>query len=69
MLPEALAIVCAPKYKETGYFVLTQNYGLDYIANCVQTGFHPHPKEPPLFEDAPHILMDDSADVQLVDLR
>jgi len=69
MLPEALAIVCAPKYNETGYFVLTQNYGLDYIANCVQTGFHPHPKEPPLFETASHIQMDDSEDVKLVDLR
>jgi STAM-binding protein len=34
MLPEAVAIVCAPKYNETGFFVLTQNYGLDYIGNC-----------------------------------
>ena len=69
MLPEALAIVCAPKYDETGYFMLTQNYGLDYIANCVQRGFHPHPKEGRLFEDAPHIQMDDSENVILVDLR
>ena len=69
MLPEALAIVCAPKYNETGYFVLTQNYGLDYIANCDQKGFPPPPKEPPLFEDASHIQLDDTEDVKLVDLR
>ena len=34
MLPEAVAIVCAPKYNETGFFVLTPDYGLDYIGNC-----------------------------------
>ena len=38
MLPEAVAIVCAPKFNETGFFVLTPNYGLDYIANCTLTG-------------------------------
>ena len=38
MLPEAVAIVCAPKFEETGFFVLTPNYGLDYIANCTLTG-------------------------------
>ena len=34
MLPEAIAIVCSPRYNETGYFVLTPSYGLDYVANC-----------------------------------
>ena len=34
MLPEAVAIVMAPKFNQTGFFVLTQNYGLDYIGNC-----------------------------------
>ena len=30
--------------------MLTPSYGLDYIANCKKSGFHPHPQEPPLFE-------------------
>ena len=34
----------------TGIYRLTPNYGLNYIASCNKTGFHPHPKEPPLFE-------------------
>ena len=34
MLPEAVAIVCSPRYNETGYFVLTPDYGLDFIGNC-----------------------------------
>ncbi len=34
MLPEAIAIVISPKYDETGFFVLTPNYGLEYITNC-----------------------------------
>ena len=34
MLPEAVAIVCSPRYNETGFFVLTPDYGLDYIGNC-----------------------------------
>ncbi|KAJ6649929.1 STAM-binding protein-like A [Pseudolycoriella hygida] len=49
MMPEAIAIVCAPKYQETGFFCLTPNYGLEFIARCRQTGFHPHPNDPPLF--------------------
>ena len=34
MMPEAIAIVMAPKFNETGFFVLTPNYGLDYIGGC-----------------------------------
>ncbi|EGI63297.1 STAM-binding protein-like protein [Acromyrmex echinatior] len=49
MMAEAIAIVCAPKYDETGFFILTPDYGLDFIANCRETGFHPHPTEPPLY--------------------
>ena len=36
--------------RRTGFFMLTPSYGLDYIANCQKTGFHPHPQQPPLFE-------------------
>ncbi|RZB41167.1 STAM-binding protein-like, partial [Asbolus verrucosus] len=49
LMPEAVAIVCAPRYNETGFFVLTPEYGLKFIANCRKSGFHPHPTEPPLF--------------------
>ncbi|CAH0729293.1 unnamed protein product, partial [Brenthis ino] len=69
MMPEAIAIVCAPKYNETGYFALTSDYGMQYIANCRQTGFHPHPNDPPLFCSVSHIRLDESAPVEMVDLR
>ncbi|XP_069187420.1 STAM-binding protein-like isoform X3 [Procambarus clarkii] len=52
MMPEAVAIVCAPKYERTGFFTLSPNHGLPFISNCQQSGFHPHPKEPPLFQSA-----------------
>ncbi|KAJ8727420.1 hypothetical protein PYW07_001539 [Mythimna separata] len=69
MMPEAIAIVCAPKYNETGYFALTPDYGMQFITNCRQTGFHPHPDDPPLFHTVTHIKVDDAAPVQIVDLR
>ncbi|KAL0832607.1 hypothetical protein ABMA28_000804 [Loxostege sticticalis] len=69
MMPEAIAIVCAPKYNETGYFALTPDYGMEFIANCRQTGFHPHPNDPPLFYDVKHIRLDSTAPVEMVDLR
>ncbi len=34
----------------TGFFYLTPDHGLNFVSSCRQTGFHPHPKEPPLFE-------------------
>ncbi|XP_072940019.1 STAM-binding protein-like A [Epargyreus clarus] len=69
MMPEAIAIVCAPKYNETGYFALTPDYGIQYIASCRQTGFHPHPNDPPLFYTVTHVRIDDTAPVEMVDLR
>ncbi|CAH2105418.1 unnamed protein product [Euphydryas editha] len=69
MMPEAIAIVCAPKYNETGYFALTPDYGMQYITNCRQTGFHPHPNDPPLFYTVSHIRIDSAAPVEMVDLR
>ncbi|XP_056274643.1 STAM-binding protein-like A isoform X2 [Pseudoliparis swirei] len=50
MLPEAIAIVCSPKFNEIGYFKLTDR-GTDEISTCKQKSFHPHSKEPPLFTD------------------
>ena len=69
MLPEAIAIVISPKYNETGFFSLTPDHGLDFIANCRESGFHPHPKEPPLFAELGHVQLDYQSDVIIVDLR
>ncbi|NXD16318.1 STABP protein, partial [Nothocercus nigrocapillus] len=67
MLPESIAIVCAPKYQETGFFRLT-DHGLEQIASCRQKGFHPHAKDPPLFTTCSHVVVTER-DVALVDLR
>ncbi|XP_033322252.1 STAM-binding protein-like A isoform X1 [Megalopta genalis] len=69
MMAEAIAIVCAPKYDETGFFILTPEYGLDFIANCRETGFHPHPAEPSLYTKAKHCKLDVTAMIEVVDLR
>ncbi|KAB7504158.1 STAM-binding protein-like A [Armadillidium nasatum] len=69
MMPEAVAVVCAPKFEETGYFTLTPYHGLNFIANCRESGFHPHPSEPPLFQSADHVLIDASLKIQVIDLR
>ncbi|OAD61644.1 STAM-binding protein [Eufriesea mexicana] len=69
MMAEAIAIVCAPKYDETGFFILTPEYGLEFIANCRETGFHPHPTEPPLYTKAKHCKLDVTAIIEVVDLR
>lgn len=69
MLPEAIAIVCSPKYDETGVFSLTNDYGLNFVANCRQPGFHPHPKEPALYAESQHVQFDSSANVSIIDLR
>eukprot|EP00058_Branchiostoma_floridae_P024834 XP_002610324.1 hypothetical protein BRAFLDRAFT_123719 [Branchiostoma floridae] len=69
MMPEAIAIVCSPKHQQTGIFMLTPNHGLNFVASCRQKGFHPHPKEPPLFEDCCHVKMVTTESVVMVDLR
>ncbi|XP_012720768.2 STAM-binding protein-like A [Fundulus heteroclitus] len=67
MLPEAIAIVCSPKFNEIGYFRLTDR-GTDEISSCKQKGFHPHSKEPPLFTHAGHVNITDDS-VCMMDLR
>ncbi|XP_053978088.1 STAM-binding protein-like A isoform X2 [Hylaeus volcanicus] len=69
MMAEAIAIVCAPRYDETGFFILTPEYGLDFIANCRETGFHPHPTKPLLYKEAKHCKLDVTAPIEVVDLR
>lgn len=67
MLPEAIAIVCSPKFNEIGYFSLTVR-GTDEISSCRQKGFHPHSKDPPLFTHAGHVNITDNT-VSMMDLR
>ncbi|XP_060712343.1 STAM-binding protein-like [Hemiscyllium ocellatum] len=67
MLPEAIAIVCSPKYHETGFFRLT-DHGMDEISFCKQKGFHPHPKDPPLFNACSHTSIMET-NVTVLDLR
>ncbi|XP_012697657.1 STAM-binding protein-like A [Clupea harengus] len=67
MLPESIAIVCSPKFKETGYFRLT-DHGMTEISTCKQKGFHPHTKEPPLFTESRHVTITDIG-VTVLDLR
>lgn len=69
MLSEAIAIVCAPKFDQIGVYSLTSDYGINFIAKCQLSGFHPHPDFPPLYEESRHVIFDNNNDVQLVDLR
>ncbi|XP_039990613.1 AMSH-like protease isoform X3 [Xiphias gladius] len=67
MLPEAVAIVCAPKHNDTGVFRLT-GPGMSEVSGCRLKGFHPHSKEPPLFTVCKHVVVRDSK-INLLDLR
>ncbi|XP_042326955.1 STAM-binding protein [Sceloporus undulatus] len=67
MMPESVAIVCSPKYQETGFFKLT-DHGMDEISSCRQKGFHPHCKDPPLFTTCNHVSVLER-EVVVLDLR
>ncbi|KAM6066917.1 AMSH-like protease isoform 3-T3 [Chlamydotis macqueenii] len=56
MLPEAIAIVCSPKHNDTGIFRLT-NAGMVEVSACKKKGFHPHTKDPRLFNDSQNVSM------------
>ncbi|KAG5672935.1 hypothetical protein PVAND_003022 [Polypedilum vanderplanki] len=66
MLPEAIAIVCSPKYEELGFFTLTTE-GIDFISKCTQTGFHPHPNDQ--FMEAMHYKLEKDKHIIITDLR
>ncbi|KAG0310987.1 hypothetical protein BGZ97_012176 [Linnemannia gamsii] len=73
MLPEAIAIVCAPSHeKDYGVFRLTDPPGLQVITNCRQKPlFHQHPGEDDIYTDAcdqGHVELLD-LDLDIVDLR
>ncbi|XP_068957864.1 AMSH-like protease [Petaurus breviceps papuanus] len=67
MLPEAIAIVCSPKHKDTGIFRLT-NAGMLEVSACKKKGFHPHTKDPRLFSTCKHVMGQDIS-ITVLDLR
>ncbi|KAK4611935.1 AMSH-like protease sst2 [Fulvia fulva] len=72
MLPEAIAIVCAPRHMpDWGVFRLTDPPGLPHVLDCKQSGlFHPH-TENNLYTDAlrPGHVMEGPLEFEVVDLR
>ncbi|KAI8062550.1 hypothetical protein BC940DRAFT_308532 [Gongronella butleri] len=72
MLPEAIAIVCAPKHDPNyGIFRLTDPPGLEVISNCrIQRAFHPHDDLPIYTDTHSHSHVRTKAyDLKVVDLR
>ncbi|NXK31374.1 STALP protease, partial [Piprites chloris] len=67
MLPEAIAIVCSPKHNDTGIFRLT-NAGMLEVSACKKKGFHPHTKDPRLFNPCTHVVGKDIK-IIVLDLR
>lgn len=67
MLPEAIAVVCAPRHNDVGVFRLS-TAGVSEVSRCRLKGFHPHSKDPPLFTVCKHVVLRDCA-VMLLDLR
>ncbi|XP_052023842.1 STAM-binding protein-like [Apodemus sylvaticus] len=65
MLPESIAVVCAPKYKQIGIFTLTP-IGLQEISDCPRRGFHAHRQDTAL--DCSHVTTR-SIMVTVTDLR
>jgi STAM-binding protein len=73
MLPESIAIVCAPsKNPDWGVFRLTDPPGLKTVLNCTQKGlFHPH-AESDIYTDAlrpGHVFEAQGLEFEIVDLR
>ena len=73
MLPEAIAIVCAPRQNpDWGIFRLTAPPGLDAVLKCHKSGlFHPH-DETNLYTDAlrpGHVVEGPGLKFEVVDLR
>lgn len=69
MMPEAIAIVCAPSKKpDLGIFRLINPSGLDVISKCSSTGFHAHmQKDFEIYEDIKVGFFE--SETKVVDLR
>ena len=72
MMPESIAIVCAPSKGEWGVFRLTDPPGMKTVLNCTQTGlFHPH-ADSNVYTDAlrpGHVYEAQGLKFDVVDLR
>lgn len=70
LLPEAIAVVCAPKHHPSlGVYRLTQPEGLHHVLHCTdEAPFHPHTEAIPLYTDT-HVHWDRAAQITVVDLR
>ena len=72
MMPESIAIVCAPSKGDWGVFRLTDPPGMKTVLNCTQTGlFHPH-AESNIYTDAlrpGHVYEARGLEFDVVDLR
>ena len=72
MMPESIAIVCAPSKNDWGVFRLTDPPGMKIVLNCTQTGlFHPH-AEGNIYTDAlrpGHVYEAKGLEFDVVDLR
>jgi len=72
MMPESIAIVCAPSKGDWGVFRLTDPPGMKTVLNCTQTGlFHPH-AESNIYTDAlrpGHVYEAKGLEFDVVDLR
>jgi STAM-binding protein len=69
MIPEAIAIVCAPSFNENKFFILSPDYGLKEIGECSKSGFHPHTINPALFEECEHVRENSNLRTSMIDLR
>lgn len=72
MMPESIAIVCAPSKGDWGVFRLTDPPGMKTVLNCTQTGlFHPH-AESHIYTEAlrpGHVVEVTGLEFEAVDLR
>ncbi|XP_077220007.1 AMSH-like ubiquitin thioesterase 1 [Tasmannia lanceolata] len=74
MLPEAIAIVMAPKdsSRTHGIFRLTTPGGMSVIRECQQRGFHPHDDPPdgsPIYDHCTDVYMNPNLKFEIIDLR
>ena len=68
MLPEAIATVCSIKNGVTGHLRLTQA-GMEEIRDCSRSNFHPHTKQPPLWAEADHVIVNEDTNIVIKDMR
>lgn len=69
MLPEAIAVVCAPKFNDVKCYSLTLDHGISFLSKCKKSGFHPHVTDLPLYEESQHVTFDDNVVHVADDLR